>query len=284
MITPGKHHVLQILRETENGFYLVNQDDDEVLLPNKYCSKEFEMGDKIEVFVYLDHEERPVAVTDEPKITLDHFAFLKVSATNQFGAFMDWGMSKELLVPFREQRLKMEKDRWYLIYLDLDEKTDRLFGSNRLDNYLSNDELSVKLYEEVQLLVMRKTELGYAVIVNELHKGLVFDNEIHRELNIGDGLKGYVKKIRDDNKLDISLQPIGFSWARDKNVQIILDALQKGEGFIPLTDKSPPEEINAKLGLSKKAFKKAVGGLYRRKAISLEKDGIRLTATSAEDS
>ncbi|MCF8390348.1 MAG: GntR family transcriptional regulator [Bacteroidales bacterium] len=276
MIEIGKYNDLRILRHTSVGLYLGDESGEDVLLPNKYCPEEYELEDIIRVFVYLDYDERKIATNIIPKIHLDEFAFLKVSSVESVGAFMDWGLEKELMVPFSEQRLKMEEGRWYIVYLDIDIETDRLFASNRLDNYLQNVALTVTEGEEVDLMVMQKTDLGFSVIVNNKHKGLIFQNEIFRELNIGDKLKGYVKKIREDNKIDISLQAIGFEKSIDINTDLILDSLKNNNGFLQLTDKSSPEEISSYFGMSKKAFKKSIGNLYKQKKIIIEAEGIRL--------
>jgi len=276
MIEIGKYNELKILRHTSVGLYLGDDSGEDVLLPNKYCPEKYELEDKIKVFVYLDYDERKIATNIIPKIHLDEFAFLRVASVENVGAFMDWGLEKELMVPFSEQRQKMEVGRWYIVYLDIDIETDRLFASNRLDNYIQNLALTVTEGEEVELMVMQKTDLGYTVIVNNKHKGLVFQNEIFTELNIGDRTKGFVKKIREDNKLDISLQAIGFENSIDNTTEIIYNAIRENDGFLALTDKSSPEEIYARFGMSKKAFKKSIGSLYKQKKIIIESDGIRM--------
>lgn len=276
----GVYHELEIVRERSSGLYLVHEDEEEVLLPNKYCPEKFEIGDKLKVFVYLDHQERKVATTIEPKIKLDEFALLKVAAVNQVGAFMDWGLEKELLCPFREQPVRMEEDRWYVVYLDLDAETDRLFASNRLDNYLQNEQIQCKPGDEVDLVIRKKTDLGYNVIINNDHKGLIFENEIFKEVNIGDKMKGWIKQIREDKKIDVSLQPLGYHLSNDKNTVLILNKLTEADGFLPFSDKSSPEVIYDIFGISKKAFKKSIGALYREKRILIEKDGIRLVVSN----
>ena len=277
MIDIGRKNTLKIARETSVGLYLEDEDENDILLPTKYCPEIFEIGQELEVFVYLDHEERPVATTLTPKINFNEFALLQVSSVEEVGAFVDWGMEKELLVPFREQRQKMKEGRWYVVYLDLDPKTNRLFASNRLDRYLQNDILTVEAGEEVSLVVMQKNDLGYGVIINHIHKGLIFENEIFQEVRVGDAMKGYVKKIREDNKIDISLQPQGYEKFNDVNSQKIYDELIANNGFLPLNDKSSPEDIYDTLGISKKAFKKAIGSLYKDRKISIEGNGIQLT-------
>ncbi len=277
MIPIGQHQDLTILRHTTVGLFLGDEEGDEdVLLPNKYCPQNFEIGEKINVFVYRDHEERIIATNLQPKILLHQFALLRVTSVSNIGAFLDWGLEKELLVPFREQRQKMEEGRWYIVYLDLDKKTDRLYATNKIEKRLKNEPLTVKEGETVDLIVMKKTDLGFSVIVNQQHEGLIFDSDIFTKLNIGDKIKGYVKQIRDDNKIDISLQPIGFENFNDPNCELILNKLKAQKGFLSITDKSTPEEIYSKFGVSKKAYKKAIGTLYKQRKIILQPDGIKL--------
>ena len=222
MIEVGQYNELRIRRKTSVGLYLGDEDGEDVLLPNKYCPEKYELEESIRVFVYRDHEDRKVATNITPGIVLNTFSFLRVADTSYVGAFMDWGMEKELLVPNNEQRQKMEVNRWYIVYLLLDSETDRLYATNKIDKYLNNEQLAVAEGDAVDLLVMQKTDLGYTVIVNNLHKGLIFENEVFQKVNIGDRLKGYVKQIREVNKLDISLHPIGYHNFNDKNCQTIV--------------------------------------------------------------
>ncbi len=275
MIEIGRSNELRILRNTSVGLYLGDESGEEVLLPNKYCPEKFELQDKIEVFVYHDHKERKVATNIRPKILLNEFELLQVTAVTNVGAFMDWGLEKDLLVPFREQRHKMQEGKWYIVYLDVDRKTDRLYASNRIDDLLQNRELTVERGEEVSLFVFQKTDLGFSVIVNNIHKGLLFRNEIFKELNIGDKIIGFVKNIREDNKLDISIQRIGYENFNDCNSELIFHKLVENEGFLPVTDKSSPEEIRRQFGISKKAFKKSIGALYKQRKITILPEGIK---------
>jgi len=277
MIEQGKFISLRIVKRSTFGLFLGDDAGEEVLLPNKYCTDSMKPGLDVDVFIYRDSEDRKVATTLRPKILFHEFSLLKVTALAKVGAFMDWGLEKDLMVPFREQPQNMVEGRWYIVYLDLDEKTDRLFASNRIERHLQNDKLSVVEGDEVSLLVWQKTDLGYTVIINHAHKGLVFENEIFQDLNVGEKLKGYVKKVREDNKIDISLQAIGYLKFNDKNSELIYMALQENQGFLPLTDKSSPEDIYAQFGMSKKAFKKSIGALYKQKRILLEAGGIRST-------
>ncbi|CAN0603675.1 unnamed protein product, partial [Ectocarpus sp. 12 AP-2014] len=191
------------------GLFLGDEEGNDVLLPNKYVPTGYEIGQKIKVFCYLDYDERPVATTLEPDIMLGEFRLLQVAEVNEFGAFMEWGLEKHLLVPFREQRVKMKEGQWYVVHCYLDERSGRLVASNKLDKFLSNDTVDLKEWEQVDLVVTRQTDLGWEVIVNERHKGLVYFNEVFKPINIGDVIPGCVKTIRKDNKLDISLQPLG---------------------------------------------------------------------------
>ncbi len=276
MIAIGQHQDLTILRHTSVGLYLGDESGEDVLLPNKYCPENFTIGDTLHVFVYRDHEERKIATNLKPKILLHQFGFLRVTSVSNVGAFMDWGLEKELLVPFREQRQKMEVGRWYIVYLDLDIKTDRLYATNKIEKRLRNDILSINERDAVEVMVMKKTDLGFSVIVNQLHEGLIFESDIFGTLNIGDKIKGYVKQIREDNKLDISLQPIGFENFNDPNCELILNRLKVQKGFLPVSDKSTPEEIYALLNISKKAYKKAIGTLYKQRKITLLPEGTKL--------
>jgi predicted RNA-binding protein (virulence factor B family) len=196
-----------------------------------------------------------------------------VAEVNEYGAFMDWGLEKHLLVPFREQRSKMVPGHWYVVHCYLDEKSFRLAASTRLNKFLSNENLSVVISEEVDLLVSRKSDLGWDLIVNNRHKGLAFSNEVFQHIEVGDQLKGYVKKIRDDGKLDISLQPIGLSKL-EPAADIIYNRLLSEDGVLKIHDKTPPEDIKAMFQMSKKTFKKAIGALYKERRIEIRSDGI----------
>ena len=276
MIEQGKEIELKIAKRATFGLYLADDSGEEVLLPNKYCTEVMKPGDTTRVFVYKDSEGKKVATTLTPKVFIHEFALLKVSAVTGVGAFLDWGLEKELMVPFREQKQKMEAGRWYIVYLDLDEKSDRLYASNRVERFLQNDQISVKEGDEVSLVVLQKTDLGYSVIVNHKHKGLIFDNEIFQDIRVGNQLKGYVKKIRDDNKIDLSIQAIGFRNVNDSNSELIYLTLIENNGFLAVTDKSSPDEISTLFGISKKAFKKSLGALYKQKKVDIQSDGIRL--------
>ncbi len=275
MIELGKYNTLEILRDTSVGLFLGDEEGNDVLLPNKYVPESFEIGDHLTVFCYLDHDERPVATTLKPHVTINHFQLLRVAEVNDFGAFLDWGLEKHLLVPFREQRTKMVQGQWYVVYCYLDERSNRLVASNKLDKFLSNENLTVNNLDEVDLIVTRHTDLGWEVIINDKHKGLVYSNEIFKKVAVGDKIKGYIKNIREDHKIDVSLQPIGHK-SPEPAAQKIYERLVAEGGFLKLHDKSAPEDIKEMLQMSKKVFKKGIGTLYRERKIEIKEDGIYL--------
>ncbi|WP_299252226.1 S1-like domain-containing RNA-binding protein [uncultured Aquimarina sp.] len=275
MLKLGTYNTLEIVRERDQGVYLSDDDGNEVLLPNKYVPDEFMIRDEIKVFLYLDHEERIVATTLEPYATVNSFAYLKCTTVSDVGAFIDWGLEKELFVPFKEQASKMRVGSWYLIYIYLDEKTNRLVASSKTNAFLDNSLVLLSSYDEVDLMASHPSPYGWNMIVNQKHLGLVYEDEIFQKVTPGDQLKGFVKKVRPDGKIDLTLQRHGYR-AIEPNAQQILDELKSSGGFIDLNDKSNPDDIKDVFQLSKKSFKKAIGSLYKAKQIIIEKDGIRL--------
>lgn len=275
MLRIGQYNTLVISRQAPQGVYLEDEEGNEVLLPNKYVPKGAKNGQSIEVFLYLDGEERPVATTLRPLITLGQFAALQVVDVNDYGAYLDWGLEKNLFVPYREQSPKMQPGKTYLVHLDLDEETGRLVASSKIHQYLDNRLLTVKENEEVELIFWQPTDLGYNVVVNGVHKGLVYSNEIFVPVHPGDRRKGWIKKIREENKLDIALQRQGYGHIEPAAAEL-LDKLRKNGGFLPVNDDSDPEKIYDLLGMSKKTFKKSVGALYKKRLIRLGDDGIYL--------
>lgn len=271
----GEYHELKMERSTDYGVYLQNEEGEEVLLPNKYVPEEWNVGEMIKVFVYLDHEERPVATTLEPKIKLDRFAMLKCVEVSKFGAFLDWGLEKHLFVPFKEQVVPMQKGESYLVFCYLDLETERLAASSKVHAFLDNSELTVKPFEEVNLLVSNETDIGFNVIINELHLGLLYKDEVFQPLKEGDPLKGFIKKIREDHKIDVSLQRPGYR-SIEPNADKIMEVLQNEGGYLALTDKSAPEKIKQQLQMSKKSFKRAAGNLYKQRIIDIKDDGLYL--------
>ena len=274
MIQIGDYNTLQILRDTKVGLYL-GDENEAILLPKKYVPKDFFIGDNITVFVYLDHEERPVATTLKPYIKLNEFAHLKVNYINKFGAFLDWGLEKDLFVPFKEQARLMEEGKRYLVYMFLDEKTNRLVASSKTNQFLSNENLDLKRNEEVDILISHITDAGINVIINQKHKGLAYKNEVYVDVKPGMKTKGYIKTIRPDGKIDVLLRKIGLD-AIEPSSQVILDELQANRGFLRLSDSSHQEDIKTVLKMSKKNFKKALGNLYKQKLIEIKEDGIYL--------
>jgi predicted RNA-binding protein (virulence factor B family) len=256
--------------------FLGDDEDQEVLLPNRYVPDEFEIDDTIEVFVYLDNEERLVAVTDQPYIKKGEFALLRCNSVSEIGAFLDWGLVKELFCPFREQAFPMKAGGWYLVYCYLDEKSERLVASSKTNRFLDNKELTVQAFDEVDLIVSHPSDLGMNVIINKTHLGLIFNQDLYKDISVGDKLKGIVKKVRPGNKIDITLEKIGYRNI-EPNAKSILELLENNEkGYLNLTDKSSPEVIKSTVQMSKKSFKKAVGTLYKQRRIRIEHDGIYL--------
>jgi uncharacterized protein len=275
MLTIGTFHTLRIDRTTLVGLFLTDGKND-VLLPNKYVPKTYEIGDEITVFVYLDHEERPVATTLQPYITINDFAFLRVNYINQFGAFLDWGLEKDIFAPFLEQARKMEVGKRYMVHLYLDEKTNRLVASSKINQFLNQEPPTYEVGEEVTLLYSHKSELGINVIINKKHKGLIYADGFYEDkFRPGDQTTGYIKALRPDGKIDVSLQKQGFE-SIEPNAEKILNELKINRGFLRLNDNSHPEDIKTVLKMSKKTFKKAVGMLYKQKQIEIKEDGIYL--------
>ena len=270
----GRFNRLTIVRRAEQGLYLSGGPED-ILLPNRYVPDGAEIGDEIDVFVYLDNEERLIATTETPKAQVGDFAWLQVAWVNNFGAFLDWGLMKDLFVPFREQKMKMQKGKSYLVHLHIDPETYRIMASAKVERYLSTDFPPYHGGDEVDILVWQKTDLGFKAIVENRFSGMLFDAEIFRQLHSGDRLKAYVKQVRPDGKIDLSLQKKGQKAVHDFS-DTLLEHLQNNGGFTPLGDNSPAEEIYALFGVSKKVFKKAVGDLYKQHLITIEPQGLRM--------
>ncbi|MEZ7900809.1 MAG: putative RNA-binding protein (virulence factor B family) [Urechidicola sp.] len=281
MINLGEINKLTILRSTDNGFYLIDEEENEVLLPNNYIEKGWGIGDEVEVFVFKDSEDRITATNQTPKIKLNGFALLQVNDINSVGAFLNWGLPKDLFVPFKEQKHKMREGKHYVVTMFLDYESERLVASSKIDTFLEYEEVELTNGQEVDLIIYERTPLGYNCVINGLYKGLIYENEVFRDLNIGEKTTGYIKTLREDNKIDVSLQKVGYV-AQDENQEKILNILKGDAGYIGLTDKSKPEDIYEELRMSKKAFKKAIGGLYKQKVIWLKNDGIYLANEGQE--
>ena len=275
MIRIGDYNTLKVARSTSVGVFLDDGEGTEILLPNKYVPIEIQLGQSLEVFCYLDHEERPIATTLRPLIIRDQFAFLSVAQVNKMGAFLDWGLEKQLMVPFREQRVRLEEGKSYVVCCFLDEQSFRLVASTKLDKFLGKKQAEYKEGDKVSLLINRETKLGWEVIIDHAHKGLLFFSDVFKEVRIGDTQLGYIKTIREDGKLDVSLEPIGLGIL-DSAATRILKELEANDGFLSLHDKSSPDEIKQILQMSKKSFKKGVGVLYKQRKILLLSNGITL--------
>jgi len=271
----GLINKLEVVKTVDFGVYLDGGPQGEILLPKRYVPEECQPGDEVDVFIYLDSEDRLVATTETPKVMVGEFALLRVVSTTPIGAFMDWGLQKDLLVPFREQQFPMEEGRNYLVFVYVDHETQRIVGSSKLDKFVDNLPVDYEPGEEVDLIIAGKTDLGYKAIIDNSHWGLIFKNEVFQPLKQGDKLKGYIKNIRPDEKIDLVLQKPGYEKI-DDIAQGVLDKLKEAGNFLPANDKTQPDEISKMFGISKKNFKKAIGSLYKQRLITIEDDGIRL--------
>jgi predicted RNA-binding protein (virulence factor B family) len=279
MIKVGEYNELEIVKQLDFGIYL-GKENVEILMPTKWVPKGAKIGDMLNVFIFRDSDDRLIATTVKPLAIANTFAFLEVKQVNNIGAFLDWGMDKDLLVPFREQAVRMEPGKSYVVFVYADEETDRLIGSTKLLRFIERDNVTVQNGDVVDLLIYSQTELGYNAIVNNLYSGLIYKNEIFENIRVGDHLQGYVKNVREDNKIDLSLQKSGFELVDDVKWRI-LNIIKAENGFLALNDDSTPEEIKAKLQISKKAFKKAIGALYRERLVTLTGKGVQLIANKS---
>ena len=284
MIQIGKYNTLTVIKETPIGFYLGDSEDsdetDEVLLPRRYVPEHAKTGDKLEVFVYLDNEIRPVATTKKPYATVDQFAYLELKERNEFGAFFDWGIDKDVFAPYSEQTGEPEVGRKYLVFIFIDERSGRIAATQKWSQATGNDPDEYKedgLFEgaKVNLLIAQETESGFKAIINHKYQGLLYRNEIFETLHAGDERQGFIKKLREDGKIDLALQQQGFNLISDTR-QVLLEKLKAANGVITLGDKSDPDEIYDRLNMSKKVFKKTIGGLYKDRLIVVGDFEIRL--------
>lgn len=276
MINIGEFNDLSLSRFVDFGCYLTDDDGDEVLLPKRYLNGGETVGDCLRVFVYNDSENRPVATTEKPTAVVGDFALMRVKAVNNIGAFLDWGLvAKDLLVPFREQRVDMKVGRSYIVHVYLDKATDRVVASAKLDRFLNSSKPNYYHRQKVDLLVTQRTEIGYKVIVDGRHWGMVYQSETYRDINIGDHLDGYVKHVRPDGKVDVTVEKIERMRVGDLS-ETIIDYLKSHDGKMSVTDKSSPEEIRNVFNCSKKDFKKAIGQLYREHLVILEPECVTI--------
>jgi len=275
MVQIGKINRLSIKGMQSYGMHLDGGEWGDILLKGTYDAWKYRPGNTIDVFVYVDREQRLLATIQNPSATVGEFAGLRVVTSTTAGAFMDWGIENDLFVPKSEQQENMREGRTYVVFIFLNEKTNRITGSSKLHKFLNLQPPQFKEGEEVELTVYAETDLGYSAIVDSSHTGMIYKNEIFQKLVPGQRLQGYVKKIREDLKIDLRLQQTGFQGVDDIS-QVILDTLKNSGGMVAITDKSPPEEIYALFGVSKKVFKKAIGALYKKRLIVIDTDGIRL--------
>lgn len=264
----GRINTLKINRKSDFGLYLIDEEGNEILLPNRYVAPDMHIGDEIDVFVYKDSEDRITATTETPKAQVGEFALLRVVATNSAGAFLDWGLPKDLLVPFREQKMRMQTGRSYIVYVYVDYNSDRIVASAKIDKFLDNRPADYHQGDPVEILIAQRTDMGYKVIIDNLHSGIIYHNEIFKEINIGDRMEAYIKSVREDGKIDVTLADRADRRTMELADKILMHLMSHGRRMI-LTDKSSPEAIKAAFECSKKDFKKAIGHLYKKKLITL---------------
>ena len=275
MISIGHRYILTVVKTVEFGFFLDAEHLGEILLPKRHAPAGLAPGDHVDVFLYLDSEDRIIATTQQPRAEVGEFAYLSAVANTDFGTFLDWGLDKDLLVPFGEQHRPMEQGQRYLVHIYVGKSDNRITASSKIDKFLDDDKPhDFKPKQHVDLIIANSTELGFKAIINHGYWGLLYKNEVFQRLSFGQSVKGYIKYVRPDGRIDLSLD--GGQAIRDKNSQVILNHLIEGNGFAAVHDKSEPQQILQLFGMSKKAFKKAIGGLYKQRIIAIEKNGIRL--------
>ena len=275
MLNIGKFNTLKVSKIVDFGLFLDAGNKIEILLPARYITKTPKIGDELKVFIYADSEDRLIATTEKPFTQVGEFAFLEVKSVNKVGAFLNWGLIKDLLVPFNEQRSRMKEGRRYLVYTYLDDTTKRIVASSKFEKFLGNTIPSYNRGETVSCLVYDENEIGYKLIIDNLHKGIIYKNEVFRNIDIGDKFDGYIKQVREDNKIDVTLNDVIVNRI-DALANRFLDFIKINGGKTTLCDKSSPDEIKAILQCSKKDFKKAIGALYKSHLIKIEEDTISL--------
>ncbi len=271
----GEMNTMTVVKEVDFGMYLDGNDEGEILLPSRYVPKGCKVGDTLDVFVYLDQDERPVATTLSPKAMVGEFAYLEVAWVNQYGAFLDWGLMKDLFCPFREQKMRMVKGNSYVVYVHLDKESYRIVASAKVEHFLSDERPPYKHGQEVDILVWQKTDLGFKVIIDNKFGGLIYKDQIFKYIHSGDRMKAYINTVRPDGKIDLTLQPTGLRQTKEFS-ETLLEYLKNNNGYCNLGDKSDAEEIYDRFNVSKKTFKKAVGDLYKRKLINIAEKSITL--------
>lgn len=273
MLQAGSFHTLEVVKHVDFGIYLLFNDE-EILMPKRFVPDGIQEGDTIDAFVYHDNDGRLIATTQEPYGEVGDIVLLEVADKTKQGAFLKWGIMKDLFLPLSQQRSIIRVGGKYLVYIYVDEKTGRIAASELISRYLDNEHLTVKEGDEVDLTVWRKTDIGYAVIINNAHEGLVHDNELFQELSIGQQVKGYIKSIQEDNKINVSLGKKGYQRIETETDKV-WRLLQENNGYLPYHDKSTPEEIYDYFQMSKRAFKMATGSLYKQRKITFTKTGIK---------
>lgn len=274
MVKTGEYNLMKVLRAVEFGLYL-DDGNEGILLPKRFVPAGLNIGDEINVFVYHDSDDRLIATTQQPLGVMDDIVKLRTVSVTPQGAFLDFGLMKDLFVPKSQQLTGMIPNGEYLVKIYRDEQTNRIAATERIEQTLSNDELTVKELEVVDLIVFRRTDIGYVMIINNRHTGVLHFNEIYRQIGVGDKFQGFIKKIYPDNKIDVAAGKPGYNRVEDET-QKIIRLLKENDGYLPYYDKSDPEEIYSFFGMSKKTFKMTVGNLYKQKKINLEKTGIKL--------
>jgi predicted RNA-binding protein (virulence factor B family) len=268
MIKLGEYNEMEITKKVDFGLYLDGGKEGEILLPKRYVTKDMKVGDTINVFVYLDQEERPVATTETPLAKVGDFAYLQVAWVNEYGAFLDWGLMKDLFCPFREQKMRMSQGKGYVVHIHVDEESYRIMASAKVDRYFSEEPPTYNIGDEVYLLVWQKTDLGFKVIIDNKYPGLVYKDQIFRQIFTGDRLKGYIENVREDGKIDVSLQQNGRKHTLDF-AETLMQYLDEHDGKCDLGDKSDANDIYERFAVSKKVYKKAIGDLYKRRLIKI---------------
>lgn len=274
-ISVGKYNSLRVARMVDFGAYLDGGDMGDILMPKKYLPDNVEVGNNIDAFIYRDSEDRLIATTEKPFAVVGEFAFLKVKTVTQHGAFLDWGLLKDLLVPYREQRSRMNVDESYIVYIFLDSNSGRIAATEKYNKYLDNLAPKYEQGEEVNILICEQTPLGYKAIINNTHTGIIYNSEVHRRLSTGEKTKAYIAKVRDDDKIDLSLRALGYNKI-DSLREVIIRRLREHGGSMPVGDKTEPETIKVIFGCSKKAFKMTIGTLYKEGVINITSQGIEL--------
>ena len=280
----GEYNLLRVKEEALRegfgevfGMYLDAGREGEILMPQKYVPEGTKPGDEIECFVYLDQDERPIATTEKPLALVGDFAYLTCSWVNEYGAFLNWGLTKDIFCPFREQKKRMEIGDSFIVHIHIDEDSYRIVASAKIEHYLKeiDDTCELKRGSEIDILIWQKTELGFKVIVNNSYPGLIYEDQVFKYIHTGDRMKAYVSNMRPDGKIDISLQPLGIAAVEDFSTTL-LNYMKDNDGHCTVNDKSDPEEIKRQFHVSKKIFKKAIGDLYKKKLITLADDGLHL--------